>query len=414
MPLTGTSIPASTSIDSLFGTLFPNRSADLAATPSYSWADENGTLIGRWPNQPNYPAMYARFEARPNAPSVLNASGRGGSMSVQDSITAISSASFVIPAVGASVPISAVASWVDGGDTVSVNDGAGHQFKGTVVGNSGSVLTVLNSGYGGSSAPGVTVGSNAPVSLCGAPQQASDAIYVFDDFVTQSFASGGGPGILWTISGSAGYGAGAGDHYGILTFPALGNSISANLGGNTSIPFTLLAKAVVRFVVAPTTAPVLATGTNEWYCGFQEVGGQNYGALFSNAQGYGNATLPADGGVGFVDATTGLVAGTYNNVATNNYGYKQTLVQPALNQWLDLIIAWTPTACRFYAGPYGVPPPLKATITNNLVNSPTPMIRALFASNMQSGAVVSVDRIEYMLQPSSGAPRFLGGRMLGF
>lgn len=71
----GTPIAPSTSIDALFSALFPTRSSDLGATPNYLWVDA-GTIEASWPGSSN--AMYARLEARPNAPSVLLKTGTGG------------------------------------------------------------------------------------------------------------------------------------------------------------------------------------------------------------------------------------------------------------------------------------------------------------------------------------------------
>jgi hypothetical protein len=49
-----------------------------AGTPTYSWGTGN-TIIAQWPSiqtvgtpgTPNYSAMFARFEARSNAPSSI-------------------------------------------------------------------------------------------------------------------------------------------------------------------------------------------------------------------------------------------------------------------------------------------------------------------------------------------------------
>jgi len=70
-PTPGTVIAATVTIDALFTTVFGVRSADLAATPIYSWAKEN-MIIAQWPAvTTGYPAIFCRFEARSNAPSTI-------------------------------------------------------------------------------------------------------------------------------------------------------------------------------------------------------------------------------------------------------------------------------------------------------------------------------------------------------
>jgi hypothetical protein len=71
-PAPGTAILSTATIDSLFTLVFGTRSADLAATPTYSWSTGN-TIIAQW--QPtlanNYSAIFCRFEARSIAPSSI-------------------------------------------------------------------------------------------------------------------------------------------------------------------------------------------------------------------------------------------------------------------------------------------------------------------------------------------------------
>lgn len=73
-PPPGTAVPGTTTIDTLFTTMFATRSGDLG-TPVYAWATPNmivGTFpAGTSPTAQNATAMFCRFEARPNAPSVL-------------------------------------------------------------------------------------------------------------------------------------------------------------------------------------------------------------------------------------------------------------------------------------------------------------------------------------------------------
>jgi hypothetical protein len=70
-PTPGTAIASTATIDSLFTLVFGTRSADLSATPTYSWASGN-SIIAQWPGVANnYSAIFCRFEARPNAPSSI-------------------------------------------------------------------------------------------------------------------------------------------------------------------------------------------------------------------------------------------------------------------------------------------------------------------------------------------------------
>src|SRR6267378_6001720 len=68
-PTPGTVIASTVTIDALFTSVFGTRSADLAATPTYSWATGN-QIIAQWPAVvTGFPAIFCRFEARSNAPS---------------------------------------------------------------------------------------------------------------------------------------------------------------------------------------------------------------------------------------------------------------------------------------------------------------------------------------------------------
>lgn len=75
-PVAGTAIASSATIDSLFTLAFGTRSADLSATPTYSWG--TGTcIVANWPtvlsnNIINNSAMFCRFEARQMAPSTIS------------------------------------------------------------------------------------------------------------------------------------------------------------------------------------------------------------------------------------------------------------------------------------------------------------------------------------------------------
>lgn len=71
-PTPGTVIGPTVTIDALFTSVFGTRSADLAATPIYSWSTGN-SIIAQWPAVlTGYPAIFCRFEARSNAPSTIS------------------------------------------------------------------------------------------------------------------------------------------------------------------------------------------------------------------------------------------------------------------------------------------------------------------------------------------------------
>jgi hypothetical protein len=73
-PAPGSVIAATTTIDAIMTSLWATRSADLAATPTYTWVVP-GLLMATWPaaNTPQgqAAAMIARFEVRPVAPSTI-------------------------------------------------------------------------------------------------------------------------------------------------------------------------------------------------------------------------------------------------------------------------------------------------------------------------------------------------------
>jgi hypothetical protein len=71
-PTPGTVIASTVTIDALFTSVFGTRSADLAATPIYSWSTGN-SIIAQWPAVlTGFPAIFCRFEARQNAPSTIS------------------------------------------------------------------------------------------------------------------------------------------------------------------------------------------------------------------------------------------------------------------------------------------------------------------------------------------------------
>jgi hypothetical protein len=72
-PAAGTAIPGTTTIDSLFTTLFATRSGDLGAA-SYAWSSAPNTIIGTFPAGTTNSALlgcalFAKLEARAVFPS---------------------------------------------------------------------------------------------------------------------------------------------------------------------------------------------------------------------------------------------------------------------------------------------------------------------------------------------------------
>lgn len=67
-PPPGTILPSTTTIDSIFTTLFGTRSTHTSSTPVYKWSDQKGRIIGIWPDGT---MCIAHFEARPFYPAVL-------------------------------------------------------------------------------------------------------------------------------------------------------------------------------------------------------------------------------------------------------------------------------------------------------------------------------------------------------
>lgn len=76
-PTPGTAILATATIDSLFTLVYGTRSAELAATPTYSWSTGN-QIIANWPgvmattgNYNNNSAIFATFNARATGGSTI-------------------------------------------------------------------------------------------------------------------------------------------------------------------------------------------------------------------------------------------------------------------------------------------------------------------------------------------------------
>lgn len=76
-PAPGTVIPAATTIDAIFTTVYATRSADIAATPTYTWAGPF-SILANWPtlttpqNTLNNSQMMCRFESRQMAPTTIS------------------------------------------------------------------------------------------------------------------------------------------------------------------------------------------------------------------------------------------------------------------------------------------------------------------------------------------------------
>lgn len=198
-------------------------------------------------------------------------------------------------------------------------------------------------------------------------------------------------------------------HFGVWKF---GNTagVTLNLYQNL-FALTSVQKAVARFVVMADHSP--ETGSNEWFVGFYYTPSTfPCGALLSQAQGYTGLPL-ANGGPGNVDCTSGLVSGTYNGTGSGGsgvLGYLQTNFLPAANQWVDLVVVWTPTQCRFYCAPEGNVPVLKNSI-NTTIPAGT-MAPPVVIQNSSPVSNLYVDRIEVAYQFGTSFNRFTGNSAL--
>lgn len=396
----GTPIAPSTSIDALFSALFPTRSSDLGTTPNYLWVDA-GTIEASWPGSSN--AMYARLEARPNAPSVLAQSGSGGGTTVTDSISAVLGGSFVIPAVGSGVTVTVAMPWADAGDTVSVNDGT-HQFKGTVLANTGTTLTLLNSGYAGNTASGATMAASATASLCDVGREGSDFIAYQTDFVQWEL---GGAGV-WADTSSptaVSYAPWQTDHQGIMLFQTgttAGNTgaMLLNTGTNALVPNTIK-KMVMRFVLK---IPAFFTAANygEFFWGLSNSGTPG-GTLSAGA------LMSVD--VNFA-SNYALICGNFDSGGTSDVA---TSFIMAPNTWYDCIISFTPTSVKYYIAAYGSPPQLVATSTTHIPTT-APVYVWISAAKGVGGSTAQtllLDRYEHLIQLNQ--PRvFLGDNLVQF
>lgn len=198
-------------------------------------------------------------------------------------------------------------------------------------------------------------------------------------------------------------------HWGVWKV-AGGNSITLNQYQNL-YALTSVQKAVMRVVCMADASP--ETGTDEWYVGFFYTVVSSYpcGVLMSQAQGFTGLPL-ANGGPGNVDPTTGLVAGTYNGSGASGsgvLGYLQTGFLPAANQWVDLVVVWTPTACRFYCAQEGQTPVLKASIHTTI---PIGFAPPAIIQNNSAATNLYVDRIELSYEFSTTYNRFEGNSSL--
>jgi hypothetical protein len=283
--------------------------------------------------------------------------------------------------------------WVDVGDTISVTDGT-HQLKGTVLANTGSVLSVLNSGYGGNNTGTVAAGS--PISLCAPPSGSPDLIYGCDDFLSFDAPTDGAA--TWLYDGSNGLSMShwQNGHAGIVSFPSgttnSVNELIANQGPGLVGPvFTNVQKCVVGFVVSCDALFSSRSFDGEWYVGIGNPDGSGAmygGALLSFAPGF-----PAKG----------LLAGSYTGIS--NYTETPTSFRIAPNTWYDFIVSWTPTAIKYYAAVYGATPTLIATNTTNIS---TIAQYPLAGNNRYGGGTPSVslfiDKVEWLYQISGNNP----------
>lgn len=239
-----------------------------------------------------------------------------------------------------------------------------------------------------------------------------NALYIKEDFlILDQSTTVNSPYALWYNQGSATSVVDLKDntHFGVWKF-GNGAGLTLNLFQNL-FALSPIQKAIARFVVMPDHSP--ETGGNEWYVGFYYTPATfPCGVLLSQAQGFTGLPL-ANGGPGNVDCTTGLVAGTYNGTASggaSELGYLQTLFLPGTNQWVDLIVVWTPTQCRYYCALEGQTPVLKASIHTTIpagTFAPPVLIQ-----NNSSLTNLYVDRVEVSYQFATSFNRFEGNAQL--
>jgi hypothetical protein len=262
--------------------------------------------------------------------------------------------------------------------------------------------------------PGTPVGIGALITPGGAqgpggapsdPVIGGNYLYYADDFNSVSWTTTAGGPAFWSTYGSApAYAATDDDHFGVVSFS---NGQGLNIQNTPGVNFSALKKAVIRFIVKQSASTT--TGTNEWICGFMNsLTNEQSGALFSYALGF--TGLPNANGVpGNVDASRGIIAGTYDSITGGTYGYIQTNYLPSPGVWMDMIISLSPTQANFYLGSYGrTAPPLVATITNNL-----PLTRELWPAiaNFVPSNILSLDRAEILWQ-TLYPNRFMGSSLV--
>ena len=301
--------------------------------------------------------------------------------------SATTSAPFLIPAVGSPVSIAAAMPWADVDDTVSITDGT-HQLKGRVVANTGSVLSVLNSGYLGGDSGTLAAGSR--ITVCALPGDACELIYGCDDFLSLAAPTEGAP--TWSYIGTNGLSMSnwQNGHAGIVSFPSGNtnscNELIANQGSESAGPaFTNVQKCLVRWVVFCDGLYSSTSFDGEWYAGIGNPdghGAMHGGALLSFAPGF---------------PSTGLLAGSYTG--TSSYTETPTSFRIAPNTWYDLIISWTPTAIKYYAAVYGSTPKLIATNATNI----SKIAQYPIAGNNRyvrgaNSVTLFIDRVEWLYQ----------------
>jgi hypothetical protein len=177
-----------------------------------------------------------------------------------------------------------------------------------VLANTGSVLSVQNSGYAGNSTGTVAAGS--PISLCAPPSSGSDLIYGRDDFLSFDTPTDGAA--TWSYVGTNGPSTSncQNGHAGIVSFPSgttqSVNELVANQGSDLGGPvFANVQKCLVRWVVLCNGLYSSSSFDGEWYVGLGNPDGSGAmygGALLSFAPGF-----PA----------IGLLAGSYTGISSN-------------------------------------------------------------------------------------------------
>jgi hypothetical protein len=329
------------------------------------------------------------------------------------SITALTGASFTVPAVGSSASMTVAMPWADIGDTVSIY-GNSIQFKGTVLANTGTAITLLNPGYRTNGTG--TIPSGFPASLAPRVPGHSSYVYGSDDFLetTISTTSGYNDFLQSTTGTGAAISASPWQpgHAGIfaLTGPTSSGGFTQilrqiGLVGTAGIDLTKVLKIACRYVISFDTMFSASKGEMNW--GFTDgAGGSPHGALWNVMPGFVDSNSVTAGMV--------LIAGNYNG---GTYYDLATSFAVAPNTWYDTIISYTPAAggtVNFYAAQYGTTPQLILTMTGKIGTSA--YVYNVYDITNYSDTVARhlyIDKEEWLIQVDD-MPQFIGEGLLSF